>query len=401
MKSGGHAAFPGASNTQDGITIDLQLLNELTVSDDKTITRVGPGNRWVDVYEHLTPLGLSVVGGRVAEIGVGGLILGGGISFFSGRYGWALDGIRNFELVTASGEILQVNYDSYPDLYWALRGGGNNFGIVTRFDMETFPQGDMWGGKITTMTEDTSTALIDAFIGFANSAPQDVDAALYTAFVWHGAHDASIAVTQLTYARPVESPAIFENYTSIPAVASELKFTDLVWFTKDINESNPNGLRQSYWTATFGVSREMLQISLDIFNEEIETIKKIDGMLPALIFQPITTDVISRFSKNGGNCLGIDVTEGPLLNINFAVMWKNAEDDKTVLGVAKRLIDRTVERAKEIGMHHRYIYQNYADVSQDVFTGYGEENLQRLREISKKHDPDQVFQRLQPGYFKL
>jgi FAD/FMN-containing dehydrogenase len=133
VKSGGHAAFDGASNIQDGITIDLQLLNELSINEDKTITRIGPGNRWIDVYEYLTPLGVSVVGGRDAEIGVGGLTLGGGISWYSGRYGWAADGVRNYEVVMADGEIREVSLESYPDLYWALRGGGNNFGVVTRY----------------------------------------------------------------------------------------------------------------------------------------------------------------------------------------------------------------------------------------------------------------------------
>jgi len=98
VKSGGHAAFAGASNIQGGITIDLAKLNEVTVSADKTLTRVGAGNRWVDVYSQLDPQGVSVVGGRVAAIGVGGLTLGGGISFFSGRHGWACDGVRNYEV---------------------------------------------------------------------------------------------------------------------------------------------------------------------------------------------------------------------------------------------------------------------------------------------------------------
>lgn len=63
--------------------------------------------------------------------------------------------------------------------------------------------------------------------------------------------------------------------------------------------------------------------------------------------------------------------------------------------------EKAIAWAKERGMHDRYLYQNYADISQDVFAGYGEENLKKLREISKRYDPDQVFQRLQPGYFKL
>ena len=81
VKSGGHASFAGASNIQGGITIDLKNLNEITVSADQTLTRTGAGNRWYDVYSSLTPQNLSVVGGRVAAIGVGGLTLGGGFDY--------------------------------------------------------------------------------------------------------------------------------------------------------------------------------------------------------------------------------------------------------------------------------------------------------------------------------
>ncbi len=98
VKSGGHAAFSGASNINGGLTIDLIKLNQVTVSADQTQTSIGPGNRWVDVYNVLQPQGLSVIGGRVADIGVGGLTLGGGMSFFSGRYGWACDNVNTYEV---------------------------------------------------------------------------------------------------------------------------------------------------------------------------------------------------------------------------------------------------------------------------------------------------------------
>ena len=77
VKSGGHAAFAGASNIQNGVTIDLNNLRTIDVSSDRTLTKLGPGNRWGDVYEALTPLNLTVIGGRDAAIGVGGLTLGG------------------------------------------------------------------------------------------------------------------------------------------------------------------------------------------------------------------------------------------------------------------------------------------------------------------------------------
>lgn len=98
VKSGGHAAFSGASNVEDGLTIDLVNLNGIYISDDQTETFVGAGNVWYDVYTHLQPLGLTVVGGRVSAIGVGGLTLGGGISFFSNRHGWACDNVNAYEV---------------------------------------------------------------------------------------------------------------------------------------------------------------------------------------------------------------------------------------------------------------------------------------------------------------
>lgn len=98
-KSGGHAAFKGSSNIENGVTIDFINMKDITVSEDQTQTSVQPGNTWYDVYTELEPRNLSVVGGRVSAIGVGGLTLGGGISFFSGRYGWACDNVNTYEVL--------------------------------------------------------------------------------------------------------------------------------------------------------------------------------------------------------------------------------------------------------------------------------------------------------------
>jgi len=98
VKSGGHGAFSGASNIDGGMTIDLKHLNQLSISHDQAEITIGTGNIWSDVYDYLDPMGLTVVGGRVSDIGVGGLTLGGGISFFSGRSGWACDNVKNYQV---------------------------------------------------------------------------------------------------------------------------------------------------------------------------------------------------------------------------------------------------------------------------------------------------------------
>lgn len=113
----------------------------------------------------------------MAPVGVPGLILGGGISHFSSKLGWACDNVASFELVTASGLVLNVTPNSYPDLYWALRGGGNNFGIVTNFKLFTFPLGQMWGGQRIYL-ENTFPSVLDAIHQFTiEGSSKDADAA--------------------------------------------------------------------------------------------------------------------------------------------------------------------------------------------------------------------------------
>ena len=412
MKSGGHAAFSGASNIPGGITINLEKLNELTLCPNQSITRVGTGNTWIDVYDYLTPKNLSVVGGRIAAIGTGGLTLGGGISFFSGRHGWACDGIQNYELVTADSEILQVNRSSHPDLFFALRGGGNNFGIVTRLDMRTFPQGSMWGGSLTTTSSpEENNSTLSALYDYAHRAPEDPDAALYIAFAYSQALNSFLINRELTHATNTpNTPPIFSNLTltfpSSQILSSTLTYnTNIPALARAISLSNPDGKKETYWTATFRLpSPEVLHIILSIFTSEVDNIKTVTGITPALTFQILSTNTISHFSRDGGNALGIDLeaNEEPLLIVNVAIYWDDDDDeaarnaDANVLAAARNTIDKSVARANHLGASHRYIYQNYAAREQRVFQGYGEANLKKLRKTSKKWDPHGVFQELQP-----
>lgn len=113
----------------------------------------------------------------MAPVGVPGLILGGGISHFASKLGWACDNVASFELVTASGVPIIVTPKAFPDLYWALRGGGNNFGIVTNFELSTFPLGQMWGGQRIYL-ENTFPMVLNAIHDFTiGGSEKDTDAA--------------------------------------------------------------------------------------------------------------------------------------------------------------------------------------------------------------------------------
>ena len=193
------------------------------------------------------------------------------MSFFSGRHGWALDNVKNYEVwplfvplcvpalstyiivirltrlgplqvVLANDSIVQVNHQSHPDLYWALRGGGNNFGIVTRFDLETFPQGQLWGGS-KSYTIDQNATLLRALTNFNSASPGDPDAALIVAFAYFRDNSTYIASVSYAYARPEVDPPIYDEFKMLPHRSSHMQITNLTDITIDFNRSEPAGYR--------------------------------------------------------------------------------------------------------------------------------------------------------------
>ena len=139
VRSGGHMPVPGAASTDGGVMIGMTNLDTRNLAENNSIAQIGPGQIWDQVYSWLSSYGLAVPGGRYGQVGVGGLLLGGGINYFGNRVGWSADAVVRYEVVLANSSVVEVSANSYADLFWALKGGNNNFGIVTRFDVKTLP----------------------------------------------------------------------------------------------------------------------------------------------------------------------------------------------------------------------------------------------------------------------
>ncbi|KAK7188830.1 hypothetical protein DPSP01_007647 [Paraphaeosphaeria sporulosa] len=398
IKSGGHAAFAGASSIQGGITVSFKDMKSIELSEDKSTASIEPGNTWYDVYHTLEPEDLAVIGGRVSAIGVGGLTLGGGISFFSNEYGWACDNVASFEVVTATGALVTASPSSHADLYWSLRGGGNNFGIVTKFVLETISQGLIWGGA-RLHVEEQFEAVMDAFYNLGTNSPQDVAAAQILSFAY--VQNTRIASSELEYSKPIANASIFSEYLAIPAIEDGTMIRTLANATLQINTVNPNGLRETYWSVTFKLDRDFTAFTKDVFFEEVLAIADAAAVVPALTLQVVTLPMLRNFAKNGGNALGLSADDGPLLLLSTATMWADEADDERVLEASRKTIERTVEEGKKRGLSIEYIYMNYASQFQDVVASYGSESLARLKAVAQMYDPTGVFQVLQPGYFKL
>jgi FAD/FMN-containing dehydrogenase len=143
LKSGGHNPNEGFSSIQSGPLISTKRLNEVTFDPTSMTVRVGPGNDWQDVHKALEGTNVTVVGGRIGEVGVGGYVVGDGLSFLSTQYGWAANNIVSFEIVLANATIVTASNTTHPYLYRALKGGGNNFGVVTAYNMIAHPMGQV------------------------------------------------------------------------------------------------------------------------------------------------------------------------------------------------------------------------------------------------------------------
>lgn len=337
---------------------------------------------------------------KVSTVGVPGLVLGGGISFFSNRYGWACDNVASYEVVTASGIILTVSATQYPDLYWALRGGGNNFGIVTSFKLNAFPLGKMWGGA-RLLSNDTFEAALDAIYNFATKySPADPDAAQIISFGYAPGFG-PLASAQLEYAKPIANAPAHAEFNKIPATQSTTDIHTLAELTIMLNEGIPDGVRETYWDVSFKVDRGLFSFLVQTFYELLPSIQDAAGLLPAISIQAITEGQLAGMQQNGGNALGLKPAGGPYFIMNIGTMWNNTADDARILKFNSDIIKRVKAEAQSKGKDNDFIYMNYGSQFQDVVSSYGTANKNKLISISKKYDPSGVFQRLQPGYFKL
>jgi len=143
-------------------------------------------------------------------------------------------------VVVASGAILEVNQTSYPDLYFALRGGGNNFGIVTRMDFNTFNHGQMWGGS-TVYTPDKNVSIYAALENYANNAAKDPSAAVIVAAA--AVQGQIIFANDYEYINATVNPPILSNFTSIPNISDSTRITDLRNLTSELAATQPRGFR--------------------------------------------------------------------------------------------------------------------------------------------------------------
>jgi hypothetical protein len=246
-----------------------------------------------------------------------------------------------------------------PDLYWALRGGGNNFGLVTKYNLYTIPCPTMRGGA-RIFTENYFTEVINAFINVVNNATVDGKAQQYVAFLQ--SQGANLATAELTYVEDVADPVIFQQYRSIPAIADSTSSKTLVEYVKYLVADNPFGYREVYWPIAVQLNEEFSNWVVDLFISLIPQVINLKGANPVIIYQGITIPMLKNMTNYGGNALGLDASKGPVHLMHVAFWWDDQSDGDTVYEWIHSFLTQVIAKAQDMGIYNEYIYMNYASM---------------------------------------
>ena len=193
VRGGGHS-FPGFGTNDDGVVIVLSRLASTEVVDkERHLVRIGGGSTWGQVAIDLAPHGLAISSGDTKSVGVGGLTLTGGIGWKVRKYGLALDSLVAVEVVTANGAVVQASAEENPDLFWAIRGGGGNFGIVTAFDFLAHQTTDVFHGRIAFPASEAGPVL-RGWAEHLRSAPEELTSSVELANPFTGGPESPVEI---------------------------------------------------------------------------------------------------------------------------------------------------------------------------------------------------------------
>lgn len=255
VKGGGHN-IAGTAIADGGLTLDMSRMRDVTVDPTARLAHVGPGCLLQDVDRATQEYGLATVLGFVSETGVAGLTLGGGFGYLTRRFGWAVDNLDEVEIVTADGKIRTASRTENTDLFWAIRGGGGNFGVVTRFTFRLHEVGPTVTGGLIAWGADRADEVLATYRELTASAPRELTAvamirlappAPFVPEDWRlkpvvgllVCHSGRTAEADLAPVRALGDP-IFNLVSEKPYVAQQSMLDNL----------EPKGLHQ-YWKAEF------------------------------------------------------------------------------------------------------------------------------------------------------
>ena len=381
VRGGGHNVA-GSAVCDGGVVIDLSPLRDVAVNPDAMTASAGGGSLWSDVDQATQAHGLATTGGIISHTGIGGFSLGGGIGWLMRRHGLTCDNLVGAEVVTAAGDVVRADAGENADLYWALRGGGGNFGVVTRFEFQLHPVSTVLVGLVMYSPADAAQ-VFTAYRQFVDDCPDELTtlAAFITAppapFVPEeiqgkpvvavlACHcgDLAAATNQVqpltTFAEPVA-----QMIAPMPYAAVQSMFDD----------GAPHGML-AYWRTEYlgGLSDS----AIDVLVEHA-------GRNPSPLGQVHVHHLEGAVARVGESETAFCRRYAPFV-VNLPAGWMDpAENEQNIVWVRE-----FSEALRPYGTGEAYTNFMGSDDMDRVRAAYGP-NLERLMEIKRRWDPDNVF----------
>jgi FAD/FMN-containing dehydrogenase len=381
IKCGGHN-IAGTAIPDGGLMIDMSRLSSVTVDPRARLAHVGGGCRLHDVDRATHQHGLATTLGFISKTGVAGLTLGGGFGYLTRRFGWAADNLEQVELVTADGQIRTVDLQHDPDLFWAVRGGGGNFGVVTRFTFRVHDVGPTVTGGLIMWDFNRADEILDAYREITENAPREITVAAMIRL----APPASF-VPQAWHLKPVVGLIVCYTGRDPDAALAPIRalgdpLVDMIGpkpypaLQSFLDDSEPDGLHQ-YWKTEY--LPRVDSSYLKIFR---------DAALAAAT--PFSFSVIFHLE---GALNERDHDDGAVGNRDakyvsgFSGAWQPGENGEHIVEAVRR----GWEQIRPFSTGGNYInFQLADDDAMRVEAAYGG-NYPRLQRIKAAYDPDNLF----------
>jgi FAD/FMN-containing dehydrogenase len=382
VRGGGHSA-PGFGTSDGGVVLDLGLINNVFVDPTKKTARAGGGATWGDFNHATNAFGLATTGGIISTTGVGGLTLGGGIGHLTRGCGLSCDNLVSAEVVTADGRILTASEYNNEDLFWALRGGSGNFGVVTSLELALHDVGTIYGGPMLFEVAD-APAIMRAYDDYIQQAPEQLGAffgwqmAPPLPFIPEDRHgDLFCAMVTCWSGRPEQGEQAIKPFRDVAEVKAELVGQmPYPALNAAFDGLYPKGIRQ-YWKADY---------VLDLPDEAIAAHVEHGARTPTV------ASTMHLYPINGAAArVGPDETafghRDARYVMNIAAFWPDPADDEADIRWVR---DYYADLHPYSGTDGGYVNFMSADDAERAPENYGR-TYERLRTVKAAYDPANLF----------
>jgi FAD/FMN-containing dehydrogenase len=381
VRGGGHSV-PGFGTVDEGVVADLSGMRGVRVDPARRTARAEGGATWGDFNHATGAFGLATTGGIISTTGVGGLTLGGGIGYLTRGHGLSCDNLLSADVVTADGCMVTASESENEDLFWAIRGGGGNFGVVTSFEFRLHPVATIYGG-VRFFELDEVANVLRFYREFIAGAPPELGAfpafqiAPPLPFIPEERHgDTFIAMVACWSGAPEKGERALEPIRQVAPIVAEFADTMPYAAMNSLFDALvPPGL-QHYWKANFAT-----ELTDKAIQAHVEHGPKV----------PAVNSTVHIYPINGAtHDTAPDATAFAYRDANFATviagMWPDPADNEANIGWVRSYHDATAPESEEGG----YINFMSGDDQERIRANY-RGNYDRLVDVKRKYDPDNLF----------